>query len=1046
MNVSACRMIVLLAGVFALLVMLRVPAEPTLQSSPALLASSTFETPITYETSTKVDFHRQVLPILADKCFPCHGPDAGSRKADLRLDTFEGVRAARKKGMPVVPGDASLSRMLHRIEDANDAMPPAPMDPLNGEEKSILRRWVEEGAVWGEHWSFTAPRRPQLPRTQRKGWARNAIDRFILATLEKQGLSPALEADQAALLRRLTLDLTGLPPTPEELDVFLHEASPEAYERVVDRLLASPRHAEHLARHWLDAARYGDTHGTHLDNYREAWPYRDWVIRAFHEKMPYDRFLTEQIAGDLLPGAGTSQRVATGFLRNQVSTGDLDSLRESEARFAQVAGIAEATATVTMGLTMACAKCHDHRYDPLTQKDYYRFFAYFNNNDGAPFDFGAPYPHPAVAVPSQDEIATDYNLRVAIAATEKSIQERVRKLPADLAMGPAKGAGNEPRDYVWLDDQPMRSEYVRFEAGIEDCFFAEAPEHPVRSGKHSLRMQGGNQQLFWVHKFQPTLIVDKDDVLFAYVWIDAAKPPRTMILEFLGNGWNHRAFWGEDLSYQGKLGTTTRQHMGPIPEVGKWVRLEVPAQHIGLMPGMEVTGVGFRQYQGGMYWDRVGLRTKLRLGRMDLPTFADWLAEQEAQQAHHLPATLAVSARKPAAERTDAELASLRDHYLSHDCPETRPQFGGLLSVLRQKELELHDLHANMPRSLVFQESAVKRATFFHTRGDWDKPTHEVSPGTPACLPALTATPGDRLGLAKWITHPEHPLTARVAVNRFWQILFGGGLVRTSEDFGKRGDLPTHPELLDWLAIDFRNHGWDVSRLLKQIVMSSTYRQSSHSTSESLRRDPENRWLSRSPRHRLDAETLRDQALSLGGQLVEKLGGPSVKPPQPPGMWELVATRNSNTKVFIADTDPQKAHRRSMYTFWKRTGHSPQMGILDAPSRETCVVRRERTNTPMQALLMMNEEQFFEAAQGLAKRSLSQGSVPERLTWMFRTATSRSPSKMEQAEMLTQFEGHRQHFATQKGSANPMGIDAEQTAMTMVAHLILNLDEVQCRP
>jgi len=712
--------------------------------------------------------------------------------------------------------------------------------------------------------------------------------------------------------------------------------------------------------------------------------------------------------------------------------------------------MAETTAAVFMGMTMNCARCHDHMYDPLTQNDYYRFYAYFNNNEGPPFDFGAAYPYPAVAVPTQQELTADYHLRIRIAELQKSMQEKAAKLPSDAGMGrPRSTVLVEPYEKIWLDDEPRLAEYSRFEAPIEDCFFAEGPNHPVLSGKQSLAMRGGNQQLFWISKFKPTMIVGEGDVFFVHVWIDPAHPPRELVVEMLSSAWEHRAFWGEDLAYQGKLGTSSRLPMGKVPEAGRWIRLEIPAQDIGLKPGTEVTGIGLRQFQGSVYWDKIGLKTRLPGADDACDTFANWIQLQELQHGGHLPSELRAIVRKKGNARTPEELGRLRNHYLMYACTTTRSRFSEEIRELEQVEFDLALLHSRMARTLVFQEASTERTTHFHQRGEWDRPGEKVQRGTPDFLPAFNSSmPNNRLGLAQWLTHPDHPLTARVAVNRFWQQIMGSGLVRSGDDFGMRSERFAHPELLDWLAAEFRNSGWDVKHLVRFVVTSAAYRQSAQLSPAMANRDPENRLLARSHRARLDAEVIRDQALALSGLLVDRQGGPSVKPPQPPGVWESVATRNSNTKVFRGDTEPEKIYRRSMYTFWKRTAHSPQMSLLDAPSRETSVCCRERTNTPLQALLLLNEAQLFEAARGLARRA-SNTSNP--LETMFESATVRPPTSFERTELQRGYEQHREYFEQHPDLVARMfpsdsTADSKLAALTMVANLILNLDELLNRP
>jgi mono/diheme cytochrome c family protein len=1011
-----------------------------------ILASESEEPTVAAHTS----LHAEVLTILSDNCFACHGPDGAKRKAGLRLDTPEGLLAVTKHGAAVVPGNAALSRVIQRIEDTADPMPPESHPALSEKQKQTLRQWINAGAVQPQHWAFVPPRRIQAPEVKQSTWTRNLIDSFILARLEREKIAPAEQANRWTLVRRVYLDLTGLPPTPEQAQAFVRDTRADAYERLVDRLLASPRCGEHLARFWLDLSRYGDTHGLHFDNYREAWPYRDYVIRSFNDNKPLDRFLTEQLAGDLLPGATTEQRVATGFLRNQTSTGDIDSIPEEEARFMAVSGMTETVATATLGLTLGCAKCHDHKYDPLTQRDYYSLFAFFNSNEGVPYDFGAAYPHPAMAVPTSAELLRDYLSRVKIADIEKKIADQVARIDAKIGAGPSQPQPRAPRDYVWIDDQPEKAEYVRFEAPPEDCHFTDDPQYPILSGKQSLRMSGNSQMLFWISKLKPTLIVGKGDHLVAHVWIDPDSPPRQLILEWLTDDWNHRAFWGEHLILQGKLGTPSLRRMGEMPEGGKWVRLEVPAQLVGLTPGTEVRGVGLRQIQGSVFWDKIGSRTCLALEPTQYAQFVDWEVEQRNQQGHHLPPSVRQALLLKHDQRTNPQQKLLRDHFLVHACSTTCQNFTPLVRQLREAERELEDLHEKMPRSLVFQETTTPRPAHVHRRGEWNLPLEKVKREVPAVFSQLhPQVRRDRLGLAHWLTQRENPLASRVAVNRLWQQVFGHGIVRTPEDFGLRGAAPHHPELLDRLAVDFQLSGWDIKRMLRQFVLSATYQQSARLRPELTVKDPQNHLLARSSRVRLDAEVLRDQALLIGGLLVERIGGPSVKPPQPGGISEAVATGSSNTRFHVSDTAVDKIYRRSAYTFWKRTAHSPQMSVLDAPSRETCVCRRERTNTPLQALLLLNEEQFVEAAKALALRVRENKDLKTQLTQIFLCAVTRPPTASELRELRSSYEAHLQHYRKHRDLVRQLANDQatpEFAALWAVAGTVLNLDEVWNRP
>jgi mono/diheme cytochrome c family protein len=1007
-----------------------------------------------------VNFSRQVRPILSDHCFACHGPDDKQRKAKLRLDTKEGTFGELPDGnRAVVPGKPDESELIARISshDAEEVMPPAKTGKkLTAEQIALLRQWVEDGANWSEHWAFVAPTKPALPKVTDAGWVRNPIDRFVLARLEREKLRPAPEAERPALIRRVTLDLTGLPPSPEEVDAFVKDRSPDAYEKVVDRLLASPRHGEHMARLWLDAARYGDTHGLHLDNYREMWPYRDWVVRAFNANLPFDRFVTEQLAGDLLPNPTLDQVVATGFNRCNVTTSEGGSIDE-ECYVRNVVDRVDTTGEVFLGLTVGCCRCHDHKYDPIRSKDYYQLFAFFNNDESKALDGNATAPPPVVKVPTPEQAEKLAALGRKVAGLEKTIAEQAAKV-ADEDPAEAKEPEPLPRaDYVWVDDDLPPGAKPSAEGGFNGPWrFVTGPDHPVYSGsKSSTRTAAGLGQHFFTDA-KPGLLVGQGDKLFAYVYLDPKNPPKEVMLQWNTGDWKHRAYWGENLIEFGKDNSTERRKLGPLPEAGKWVRLEVDAARVGLTPGTVVTGWAFTQHGGTVFWDKAGITTRTPQGERAFHTLGSWLQAERSTGGAGLPKPLQEAVKLDGAKRTPAQQKELRDYYVAHACPRTRAQFEPLLKQLAAAEKEREQVEKQVPTTLVFKERADVRPAYLLKRGEYDRKGEKVERATPAFLPPLpAAAPRNRLGLARWLVDPKHPLTARVEVNRLWQQCFGTGLVKTAEDFGSQGEPPSHPELLDWLAVEFVEDGWDVRATLRRMVTSAAYRQSARLTTEKLTKDPQNRLLSRGPRHRLDAEVLRDQALSVSGLLVERLGGPGVKPPQPSGLWEAVGYLTSNTRNFTADTGHEKVHRRSLYTFWKRTAPPPQMVTFDAPSREACTVRRERTNTPLQALLMMNDVQYVECSRALAERALREGGpTPEaRATAIFRRATARTPDAGEVAELVAAYRDNLAHYTRDVDGARKLiavgetkpdaALDpSELASWTMVANLVLNLDEV----
>jgi mono/diheme cytochrome c family protein len=1008
----------------------------------------------------KVDYNRDVRPILSENCFACHGPDARQRKARLRLDTREGQLAEVRNGnYAVAPGKPDESELIVRVteDDPLRRMPPGKTGKhLTPEQIDVLKRWVAEGGKWSAHWAFVAPTRPALPKVKDAAWPRNPIDHFILARLEAKGLRPSPEADKVTLIRRVTLDLTGLPATPAEVDAFLADNSPEAYEKVVDRLLGSSRYGEHMARFWLDAARYGDTHGLHLDNYREMWPFRDWVIGAFNRNLPYDRFLTEQLAGDLLPNATLDQVVASGFNRCHVTTSEGGSIDE-EVYVRNIVDRVDTTGTVFLGLTVGCARCHDHKFDPVRQKDFYQLFAFFNSLDDKPLDGNAARYPPVALVPTAEQKAKLAQLDTKAAEVRRAIAEAAAKVHYDEGQDGKAAEQAKRAEYVWVDDGLPPGAVAAGPGGVNAKWeFVSGPEHPVLSGSKSVRRTASELGQVVLEKASPGLLVGPGDELFAFVYLDPSQPPRELMLQWHSDGWKHRAYWGENLVPWGKDGSGERRKIGSLPPAGKWVRLEVEAAKVGLKPGTVITGLAFTQYGGTVYWDRAGIVTAAPQGGSAFDTLSAWVRAQRALGGAGLPADVQAIVKAERDKRTEAQKKQLREYFIANAYSKTKATFGPLRRQLAEIEKERAAVEKQVPATLVSKERPQPRPAYVLKRGEYDQRGEPVGRELPAFLPPLPpGAPKDRLGLARWLLTPEHPLTARVEVNRLWQQVFGTGLVKTAEDFGSQGEPPSHPELLDWLAVEFREDGWDVKRMMKRLVMSAAYRQSSRVTPDRLAKDPDNRLLSRGPRFRLDAEALRDQALFVSGLLVEKVGGPSVKPPQPAGLWEAVGYTASNTAKFVADTGHEKVHRRSLYTFWKRTSAPPQMTTFDAPSRESCTVRRERTNTPLQALLLLNGKQYVECARALAERAMREGgeSPEARLTWMFRRATARRPDAREAAELLTAYKEHLAEFARDADAAKKLIAvgetkpdatlnPSELAAWTMLANLLLNLDEV----
>ncbi len=1003
-----------------------------------------------------IDFSRDILPLLSETCFKCHGPDQANREAGLRLDKHEGALAKLESGkIALVPGKSSESSLYQRITSRDPELRMPPIDSgkeLTEAEIKLLKRWIDGGGQWSGHWAFQAPQKPELPGPV-KGWkAENSIDLFIQPALEAAALKPAPEASKETLIRRLTLDLTGLPPTIKEVDAFLQDDSPAAYERVVDRLLKSSRYGEHMGRRWLDAARFADTHGLHLDNERSIWPYRDWVIDAFNRNLPFDQFTIEQLAGDLLPNPTLAQRVATGFNRCNVTTSEGGSINEEYfVRYA--VDRVETTSTVWLGLTSGCAACHDHKYDPLTQKEFYQLFSYFFSLTEKAMDGNALLPPPVVRVPTKKQLALQQQLREQIATAKKDIETGVANWKYVDPMADAKPLPLTQNDKVWFDDELPAGAKPQGN-GPNPWKFVTAPDHPVYSGKNSsVRTGKGITQHFFTGAKEP-LVINENDRLFAYVYLDPKDPPETVQLQFNDGTWEHRAHWGADKAFLPGRKNASNMPMGPLPETGKWVRLEVPAATVGLKPGSKLNGWAFTQFNGTVHWDKAGVVTIGALSPAQRASLAQWEHFRAKIKQPGLPADVQKVLDVAKEKRTKEQGEKLLRYYLQHVNPESRKRFAEPLKNQDTWNKELAGIEKAIPSTLIMQERKEPRQAHILERGQYTEKREKVSSLVPGWLGTpVEGAPGNRLGLAQWLVSPTHPLTARVTVNRFWQHYFGTGLVKTSEDFGVQGEQPSHPALLDWLAVDFIESGWDMKRLHKMLVMSATYRQSSRVSEEKLSADPQNRLLSRGPRFRLDAEVIRDQALVISGLLVEEIGGKSVRPYQPAGLWKPVGFGGSNTSVFKQDKG-DKLYRRSMYTFWKRTSPPPTMTIFDAPDRETCQVRRARTNTPLQALVLMNDVQFIEAARKFAEKVMSKGGagIEQRATFAFRTVLARQPSTSELATLTKLFTDYQAEFKAAPGSAGKLlaaGESARDEALdvnelgawTMIVHLLLNLSE-----
>ena len=1157
----------------------------------------------------------KVRAVLSDKCFACHGPDEHSRKAKFRMDLK--AEAFRDLGgySAIVPGKPQDSEIYKLITSADPEarMPPAKHHKqLTKDEIEVIRLWIERGAEWQEHWSFSPLLRPAVPQAQDPAWT-GPVDAFVLAKLRESGLTPNEEAPRRSLIRRVTLDLTGLPPTEREVADFLADSKPGAYERVVDRLLASPRYGEHMARYWLDAARYGDTHGLHLDNYREMWPYRDWVVKAYNDNKPYDVFLTEQLAGDLLPQATIEQRVASGFNRAHVTTAEGGSISE-EVYVRNVIDRVNTTGTVFMGLTLGCAVCHDHKYDPVSMKDYYALFAFFNSLDDNPLDGNRKDHAPVIRVPTPEQTARMEAIQKELAAVEARLKAPWPEVDAlqakweqslaaqsdDLAASPwsvltphafkarggsklrladdaalhAEGPNPATEVYEVVARTPAgRFQVVRLEGllptggvgvgrssngniVLTEFTLEAAPVDakpgdeaawkpvPIASAVADYEQEGfpvagaidGKAETGWaVHGNNM-----KDNRYAAFVAGQAFGDDRGALLRVrlkhesqyanhqfgrfrlsvakgptvppisdaitLG-GWvsagpftakDGDAAYAKDFGPEKKAfnakesfknGKTTVAWVARPHWVDGAVHSDLPGEYAATYLHRTVDTSAAREavmYFGSddaiKVWvngkealaskaqraaepDQEKLVVRLNRGRNSLlvkivnyGAQAGFFFRMEGAMDAVSQEAISIASTEPS-KRTEAQTQKLRSYYR-----RSISDFPALLEARKSIDTlgkERAAIEAAVPTTLVSQEIAKPRDAYLLKRGQYDQRGDKVGRATPAALPPMPKdAPMDRLGLARWLLAQEHPLTARVIVNRYWQQFFGVGLVKTSEDFGSQGEPPVNAGLLDWLASEYRSTGWDTKRMVRTLVTSAAYRQASRATPLKLERDAENRLLARGPRHRLDAEAIRDQALFVSGLLVERMGGPGVRPPQPEGLWEAVGYVGSNTANFVADRGAERVHRRSIYTFWKRTSPPPQMGGIDAPSREACSVRRERTNTPLQALLLLNDPQYVEAARALAQAALRAPGVDgdaARIGWLFERCLQRGPESSESQVLAASLQRHRARFRADTAAASGLlavgeaprdaAMDAAELASwTLLCNTLMNTDEFLNKP
>jgi len=1023
--------------------------------------------------AAEIQFARDIRPILSDNCFACHGPNSESRDADLRLDDQEAVLDDRD-GEPVVKaGDPDASSLWHRVTSTADdeVMPPADSNKkLTPEQIELIRQWIEQGAQWQGHWAFIAPQKPQPPEAPEQVTVHNPIDAFVAARLAEVDLKPSPEASRETLIRRLSFDLTGLPPTLAQIDAFVSDQSSNAYENLVDRLLASEHYGERMAIEWLDAARYGDTSVFHADGPRDMWGWRDWVIRSYNDNMPFDQFTVWQLGGDLLPNPTVEQRVATAFNRNHATTDEGGAIAE-EYRVEYVVDRVKTTSTVWLGMTMECAQCHEHKYDPVSHKEYYQFYAFFNQTTDTGMQTRGGNAAPTVAIP-QPGIEADVTLHTGAASRLKkqidehieAVKPKIAELKADSADDTAKLPA-DPLAYFSLDE--MKGDRVND---------AVAPDRESKIHGKPQWVEGKSGSALRTDKNTYADLGDvanfKRDEQFSYGgWIYVENNAASAAISRMDEG---NAFRGWDLFLAGGKVSVHLVNRWPdnaikvtteksVVKAKQWHHVLVTYDGSSKASGVKIYVNGKSQpwaiEQDGLS-ETIQTDKPLLLGRRsksaqftgridDVRLFARTLSESDATTLASVDPAVSIFAVAPDA-RSPEQVKTLQAYYLN----TIDEQYPPLKKELDDHEKQLAELKKPLTTVMVMGEMPEPRKTYLLKRGHYASPdkSEVIAPGLPAfLLPLPEGSKNDRLGLARWLTDPQHPLVARVTVNRFWQMIFGTGLVETLEDFGSQGAWPSHPRLLDWLAVDFVENGWDMKRTIKQMVMSATYRQSAKITPELLQKDPLNRLLSRGPRFRLKGEFVRDNALAISQSLVPKVGGPGVKPYQPAGLWNEVSL--SGNVRFVQDHG-EKLYRRSMYTYWKRSSPAPSMRIFDAPTREKCAVRRQRTNTPLQAFVTLNDPQFIESARLLARRMMIEGGqTPEsRVAFAYRLATAQRPGKVALGVLVRAHEQELAEFRKDAKRAEAllgvgetkrdMSLDtADHAAWTIVASMILNLDE-----
>jgi hypothetical protein len=1005
--------------------------------------------------AVEIDFNRQIRPILSENCFQCHGPDQSHRKANYRLDTKEGVFAVGKSGKKnILLRDAKNSELVHRIEEAegDGLMPPLKSGKkLNADQIKLIKQWINEGANYGEHWAFVVPKSSSVPDVNNSKWVRTPIDAFVLSRLESNNITPSPQASKEVLIRRLTLDLIGLPPTLKEVDDFLRDDSPQAYEKVVDRLLASNQYGERMAMQWLDYARFADSNGFQTDSSRSMWPWRDWVINAYNANMPFNQFTIEQIAGDMLPNATKSQIIATGFNRNHRLNGEGGLIAE-EWRIENVIDRVDTTSQTWLGLTLACARCHDHKYDPISQKEFYQFFAFFNNLPESGTLAGnqtGGNTEPVEEIESPSQNAESLKIQLAIKEQEALILKLDEKVdPMIKEWEPVfkekvNSAGN-----VWI---PLNPTTVKSEGGakfskLTDGSYLASGKNPTNDVYTiTSNVSKGSFSAILLECFPDPSLPNQSlgrfsngNFVLSKIEAELSSPSlktplkiafNKAIADYSQKGWDIINVVGNDSSKGWAVDGPTRRDITKAMFVSPQL-VDIP----------ENSTIKISLSHQALSQHNIG---RFRIAISSVP------GELITLNGFQVPVNITKIIETDPQKRSLQQKEELRKYYKATSFKEHKVASDKLVLLKNN----LVDSKKNIPGVMVMKEGPV-RDTFMLIRGEYDKKGPKVVAGLPSVLPPLPKDkPMNRLGLAYWMVDPSNPLTSRVWVNRMWEKFFGYGLVRTSENFGAQSEFPSHPELLDWLASKFVSLKWDMKAMQKIVVMSSVYQQSSNLNPSLLNNDPENRMLARGSRLRLSGETLRDQALFASGLMVNKTGGPSVRPYMPEGVWDETS-RYGDLRNYKNDKG-EALYRRTMYTIWKRTAAPPTMLLFDAPNREACSVKRSRTNTPLQALALLNEVTYVEAARKLAEKIIREGgnTPDDKLTTGFRIVTGRRPDSSELAILVKGFHKDYENFKSKPENAkrftslgeSPLANTAdisELAAYTLSANILLNLDEV----